>query len=123
MFRAMTTAFMVLCLLAMASLAFAKPGTLNLKVGDEVYACACGKTCPCDAISLSPGQCPCGKDLVKAKVLKVTKNRAQLDVNGEQRWFKTKGKYACACGESCPCKMISQKPGKCTCGKEMKPVK
>jgi hypothetical protein len=27
---------------------------------------------------------------------------------------------ACACGEGCNCGTISQKPGKCGCGKDMK---
>ena len=27
--------------------------------------------------------------------------------------------YVCACGEGCPCDMMSRNPGKCTCGKDM----
>jgi hypothetical protein len=36
--------------------------------------------------------------------------------------FKTVAKYACACGPKCDCDTISQKPGKCPCGTEMKKV-
>jgi len=28
--------------------------------------------------------------------------------------------YSCACGESCDCGTVSTKPGKCSCGKEMR---
>ena len=31
------------------------------------YVCGCGKDCPCDTISQTPGKCSCGKDLVPAK--------------------------------------------------------
>jgi len=31
-------------------------------------------------------------------------------------------KYTCACGEGCNCDTISQKPGNCSCGKDMKKV-
>lgn len=27
--------------------------------------------------------------------------------------------YACGCGDSCACKTISRKPGKCTCGEDL----
>jgi hypothetical protein len=27
--------------------------------------------------------------------------------------------YVCACGEGCPCDMMSRNPGKCTCDKDM----
>jgi hypothetical protein len=33
-----------------------------------------------------------------------------------------KGKYVCACGPDCQCGAISDKPGKCGCGKEMKQI-
>jgi hypothetical protein len=34
--------------------------------------------------------------------------------------FKTAGLYVCDCPASCKCNTISDKPGKCGCGKEMK---
>ena len=98
-------------------------GTMMLAPGDEVYVCGCGDSCPCRTISRNPGQCTCGKDLVKSKVVKVEEGMAVLDVNGKEETFPTTGKYACACGPSCNCDTISQSPGNCTCGQPMAPVK
>ena len=97
--------------------------SIELKAGEEVYACNCGTKCPCNTLSRNPGKCTCGVDLVKATVKSVGDGTALLLVSGEERPFKTVGKYACACGPQCPCNTISQNPGKCTCGVEMKEVK
>ncbi len=104
------------------SYAALKNGEINLKVGDEVYVCGCGDSCPCLTMSRSPGKCVCDKDLVKAKVTKVEKGKATVMVKGKEQVFLTKGKYACACGPGCNCDTISQGPGKCGCGSVMKPV-
>ena len=110
--------------LGVAVLAFAaEREKMELKVGDEVYACACGAGCPCDSLSRKDSECTCNKPMVKAKVTKVAAGKATLLVNGEERDFKTAGKYACACPPACECGSISQKAGKCTCGKDMKEVK
>jgi hypothetical protein len=112
--------------LSIAMIAFAdSAGKMDLKVGDEIYACACGDGCDCKTLSRAPGKCKCGMDLVKAKVVKVEGDMAYLQAEGwkEPRAFPTKGKYACACGEACKCNTISQQPGKCACGMEMKEVK
>ena len=106
--------------------ALAAPVTkLDLKVGDEVYACNCGPGCDCFTMSRKPGQCVCAKDLVLAKVTKVENGKAYLKAETweKPRAFLTQGKYACACGPQCDCNTISQKPGNCVCGTEMKPVK
>jgi hypothetical protein len=95
---------------------------MKLAAGQEVYACNCGAKCPCDTLSNNPGKCTCGVDLVKATVKSVGDGTATLVVNGQERAFKTKGKYACACGLKCPCNTISQNPGKCTCGVDMAKV-
>ena len=110
--------------LVMTGISFAalKNGQMQLKVGDEVYVCGCGEGCPCLTMSKNPGKCTCDKDLVKGKVTKVDKGKATVMVNGKERVFPTKGKYACACGPKCNCDTISQSPGKCGCGVEMKPV-
>jgi hypothetical protein len=42
---------------------------------------------------------------------------------GKPGVFKTMAKYACACGPKCDGDTISQKPGKCPGGTEMKQVK
>ena len=111
--------------LAFAAFALAdSTGKMDLKVGDEVYACNCGEKCACNTMSRNPGNCTCGKEMVKAKVTKVEEGKVYLMAKGwdKERVFKTTGKYACACGPDCKCDTISQNPGKCTCGSEMKKV-
>ncbi|HMK42625.1 MAG TPA: hypothetical protein VK445_00635 [Dissulfurispiraceae bacterium] len=100
-------------------------GSISLKAGDEVFACNCGDACPCKTMSKAAGKCTCGKEMVKAKVMDVKDGVAQLKADGwsEARAFPVKGKFACACGASCPCETVSQAAGKCTCGTEMKEVK
>ncbi|HOV86783.1 MAG TPA: hypothetical protein PLM79_10500 [Syntrophobacteraceae bacterium] len=123
----MKRAFLVPLILAFAltlvSVSFAEEsGRLDLKVGDEVYVCGCGKGCPCDTIAMKPGKCVCKRKLVKAKVVKVEEGKATMLVGKKETVFKTIGKYACACGPGCDCGTISQLPGKCACGKAMKKV-
>jgi len=96
-------------------------GKMNVKVGDEVYVCGCGEACDCGTMSRNPGNCVCGKPMVKTKVTKVEKS--MISVEGQTKTYNSVGKYTCACGPDCKCDTISQKPGKCTCGKEMKEVK
>ena len=62
--------------LVVVSLAFARDKSkMELKVGDEVYACNCGEKCPCNTMSTNAGNCTCGKPMVKAKVEKVEGGR------------------------------------------------
>lgn len=96
--------------------------SMDLKAGDQVYACTCGEKCPCDTISNNEGKCTCGVEMAKAKVLRAGEGKATLLVGGDEKEFDTVAKYACACGPSCPCNTISQNPGKCTCGVKMKPA-
>jgi hypothetical protein len=115
----------VLLAVAMVAVAFAGTTTkLTLKAGEEIYTCNCGEGCPCQTLSRAAGNCACGNPLVKAKVVKVEGGMAYLQAQGweKPRPFNTVGKYACACGPDCKCDTISQKPGKCACGKEMKEV-
>ncbi|MBI5076347.1 MAG: hypothetical protein HZB62_14440 [Nitrospirae bacterium] len=116
--------FAAIVSLLIAAIAFAevKNGKVDIKVGDELYVCNCGDKCPCDSMSRNAGQCTCGKDMVKAKVTKIEDGKAYFKAAGweKERAFKTTGQYVCACGPQCKCDMISQNPGKCTCGKEMK---
>ncbi len=104
--------------------ALADSGKMALKVGDSVFACDCGEGCPCNTMARKPGKCTCGKEMVEAKVTKVEDGQAYLQAQGweKPRGFKTIGKYACDCGSSCDCNTISQNPGKCVCGKELKKV-
>ncbi len=119
------TIFFAVIVLFCATVAFAGTlGKMDLKVGDEIYACNCGADCPCNTMSRMPGKCTCGKDMVKAKVMSVAEGQAMLKADSweKERSFKTTGKYACACGADCKCETISQNPGKCPCGMEMKKV-
>ena len=119
------TIFFAVLVLFCAAVAFAGTfGKMELKVGDEVYACNCGENCPCMTMSKAPGKCSCGNDMVKAKVMKVEEGQVMLKADSwdKERPFKTTGKYTCACGPDCKCDTISQNPGKCTCGSEMKKV-
>ncbi|SEM20963.1 hypothetical protein SAMN04489760_106169 [Syntrophus gentianae] len=114
---------LLLCLvMSNISLAALKNGKMILKVGDEVHVCDCGESCPCLTMSEIPGKCVCSKDLVKGKVTKVEDSKATVMVNGKEQVFPTQGKYVCSCGPNCNCDTISQTPGKCGCGAEMKPV-
>jgi hypothetical protein len=122
--KTLAISFVILLCMVMTAISYAalKNGEMKLKVGDEVYVCGCGEGCPCLTMSRNPGKCSCGNDLVKTKVTKVEKGKATVMVNGKEQVFPTKGKYACACGAGCNCDTISQSPGKCGCGKDMKPV-
>ena len=113
--------FTIVLTLALASLALADKAKMTAKVGDELYVCACGEGCPCDTMSRNPGQCSCGKDLVKTKVTKVEKGKITVESRGKP--FMSVGKYACDCGPDCKCDTISQNPGNCTCGKKLVEVK
>ena len=115
----------VLVTLVAVTLVFARDkSTMELKAGDEVYACNCGEKCPCKMMSTNAGKCTCGKEMVKAKVTKVEGGTAMLSAAGwdKDRPYVTTGKFMCNCGPECKCDSISQQAGKCTCGKEMKKV-
>ena len=107
--------------LAFATFAFADKSEMTAKVGDQLYVCGCGEGCPCDTMSRNPGQCSCGKDLVKTKVTKVEKGK--ITVESRKKPFVSVAKYVCDCGPDCKCDTISQNPGNCTCGKRMVEVK
>jgi len=116
---------LVVLRVAFVALSFAgAKAKLDLKVGDEIYACNCGADCPCNTMSRAAGKCSCGKDMVKAKVMKMEGDTAMLKAESwdKERPFKMTGKYMCDCGAECKCDTISQNPGKCACGKDMKKV-
>ncbi len=110
--------------LTLVTVAFAANPKPVYKLGDMVYVCNCGD-CPCQTISKKAGKCPCGKDMVQAKVTGVEKGQIMVKAADwdKDRAFSTEAKFACACGPKCDCDTISQKAGKCPCGKPMKPVK
>jgi hypothetical protein len=111
--------------IAFAVVAYAGEGMMKLKVGDEINACNCGIKCDCNTMANKAGNCTCDAPMVKAKVVRVEGDTAYLTSPGwkEERPFKMTGKYTCACEPACTCDAISQKPGKCPCGNEMKKVR
>lgn len=115
----------VMVMVAFVALSFAgAKSKLDLKAGDEIYACDCGDSCACKTMSRNAGNCTCDKEMVKAKVTKVENGKAMLKAEKweKERSFKTTAKYTCNCGEACKCDTISQNPGKCTCKTEMKKI-
>ena len=123
--RSVQIVIVALLSLMMVGVAFAAaPGKMDLKVGEEVYVCNCGPSCPCHTMSMKEGNCTCGNKMVKGKVTKVDKDVVYVQAEGweKPRAYNTQGKYMCACGPSCNCGTISQNPGKCVCGNDMKPV-
>lgn len=112
----------VASMLLVAVVAFADKELPVFKKGDAVYVCTCGDGCDCKTMSRKEGKCSCGKALGKGTVSKVEGDKAVVKVGEKNLNFITKAKYACACGEGCTCGTISQKPGKCSCGTEMKKV-
>lgn len=111
--------FTVVAALAL-SLTVASAGghKLDVKEGSTAYVCGCGEKCGCEVASMKAGKCSCGHELQKVSVTKVKENKAYYTVDGKERSVKTLGKYSCACGGDC-CQTISQKAGKCQCGKEL----
>ena len=111
--------------LALAGLCVAavENGKLAVKAGDAIYVCNCGEKCPCETMGKKAGKCFCGKEMSKVTATKVEEGQVTFLLDGKERTMKTTGKFACACGPKCDCDFISQKAGKCSCGKEMKEVK
>jgi hypothetical protein len=111
---------------AAAVLAFADKGPngkFDAKAGDTIYVCGCGAGCDCGSLGKKTGTCSCGKELVKTTVNKVENGKVFYTLDGKELSAPTQGKYACGCGGGCDCGSISQKPGKCSCGKDMVKVK
>jgi len=124
--RFMLLVITMLSVLALSGLCFADKGTtgkFDAKVGDVIYVCSCGGGCDCGSLAKKEGKCGCGKDLVKTTVTKVDKTKIYYMLDGKELSAPLKGKYTCGCGDGCNCGSVSQKPGKCGCGKEMVKVK
>ena len=113
----------VASLLLVAVVAFADKTVPVYKKGDSVFVCQCGDGCPCKTMARKEGKCSCGKELVKGVVSNVEGDKLVVTVGDKNLNFPATAKFACACGEGCNCGTISQKPGKCVCGTEMKEVK
>jgi hypothetical protein len=94
----------------------------SFKAGDTIYVCQCGKACKCGTMSHKTGKCGCGMALVKATVTKSEDGKVYYNIDGKEFSAPATGKYVCPCGAGCNCNTVSQKPGKCACGKELKKV-
>ena len=108
--------------LTAASFCLADKGTKGkfvAKAGDSIYVCGCGEGCECGSLAKKEDKCGCGKELVKTTVTKIEKDRVYYKLDGKELSAPLTGKYACGCGDGCNCGSVSQKPGKCGCGKEM----
>lgn len=109
-----------------STLAFADKGTKGMftaKAGDSIYVCACGESCKCGTLAKKDGNCGCGQQLVKATVTKIEKGKVFYKIGEKELSAPQQGKYECGCGEGCNCGFVSQKAGKCGCGKDMVKVK
>lgn len=113
-------ALSVTLMLLVAVVAFADKSVPSFKKGDAVFACTCGDSCACKTISRKEGKCGCGSALGKGVVSSANSNEITVKVGDKNFHFPAKAKYTCACGDGCKCGTISQKPGKCGCGSEMK---
>jgi hypothetical protein len=112
----------VASLLLVAVIAFADKTIPVYKKGDSVYVCTCGDACDCKTMANKEGKCSCGKALGKGTVSSVEVGKVAVKLGDKNLNFPAKAKYACACGDSCKCGTVSQKPGKCACGSDMKKV-
>lgn len=109
-------------LLLVAVVAFADKTLPVFKKGESVYVCTCGDSCDCKTMARKEGKCSCGNPLGKGVVSNATKDKLTVKVGDKTLNFPVKAKYSCACGDGCDCGTVSQKPGKCGCGSDMKKV-
>lgn len=112
----------VASLLLVAVAAFADRSLPVFKKGDTAYVCTCGDSCDCKTMANKEGKCACGNALGKGVVRSVSKDNIVVQTGDRNLNFPAKAKYACGCGDGCNCGTVSQKPGKCGCGSEMKKV-
>jgi hypothetical protein len=111
---------------------------------DVLYTCNCGAECKCNSASTKPGNCKCGKPMAWGHVIRIEGDQAVLCMCGEgcqckgldpkdstkcncgtpvkKVSLKGTGVYFCNCGGSCECNNVSDKPGKCNCGMDLKRV-
>lgn len=107
---------------ALAASVYADKGAPVFKKGDKVYVCDCGDGCDCLTVSRNKGKCGCNKPMAKTVIDKVDADKIYTKVKGKELTFPVKANYICGCGEACKCGTVSQKPGKCSCGSDMKKV-
>ena len=127
-----------------AIFAYVETGTAEEQRKDVLYTCKCGPECKCNTVSTKPGNCACGQPMKWGHVVKIEGNEALLCTCKEgckcsglnpkdptkcacgnpvkRVSLKGTGIYFCNCGGSCMCNTVSDSPGKCKCGMELKKV-
>jgi hypothetical protein len=119
----MLLGFIGLLIMTLPGIATAKEEMKEtFKAGDSIYVCKCGKACDCGTMSYKAGKCGCGKELAKTTVTRTENGRVFYNLDGKEYSAPAAGKYVCGCGSGCGCGTVSQRPGKCACGKPMKKV-
>jgi len=79
--RRLILTFFLLLGLSVLSMADTR-GKINVKVGDEIYACNMPESCPCDTMAMKPGKCKCGVELIKTRVTKVGSDTIYVESRG-----------------------------------------
>lgn len=87
--KTLLVVLVIMLAIGLVAVSFAN-SKMNVKVGDEVYVCNCGEDCACGTISMKPGNCSCGKPMVKAKVTKVDED-GNISVEGQKKTYKISG--------------------------------
>ncbi|MGE3175776.1 MAG: hypothetical protein AB7O97_24345 [Planctomycetota bacterium] len=122
----------------------ASAGSAAAKGGAMLYVCTCGDGCTqCDAVSLAPGKCGCGKERAAHHLIELDGSTAKVcscggdcscSVSADPAMCSCgkpirsvslagKGFYTCACDGSCGCSEVVAGPGKCGCGKDLIPIR
>lgn len=111
---------------------------------DVLYTCNCGPQCNSSSVSTKQEDCKCGRPMQWGHVIKTEGNDAILCLCAEgckcsgldpkdpskcacgnpvkRVSLKGTGIYFCNCGGSCTCNTVSDKPGRCKCGMDLKKV-
>jgi hypothetical protein len=137
--KSLTSMLGLACSFLLVSCTTTTPPPGGAKAG-ALYLCGCGADCQCTTVAVKPGKCGCGKDLVAVHPLKLeagsvlacscsadctctldARNPATCGCGKPIRKVALKGSglYYCACGGTC-CLTISDRPGKCKCGNDLK---
>lgn len=142
--KSVRAVLMIALAIVLAGATFAWTAEEKEARSDVLYYCNCGPECKCNSVSTTPGKCKCGVDMKWGHVVKVEGNEALvctcaegckcqgLDPKDPTKCscgnpikridLKGTGISFCNCGGSCHCNTVSDKPGKCKCGMDLKKV-
>ena len=141
--KILTVLFLVF-LLALSGCAAKQTASTQVDREDVLYTCNCGLQCNCNSMSTQAGNCACGNPMKWGHVLRIEGNEALLcqcaegcscgglDPKNPNKCMcgtpikrvnlEGTGIYFCNCGGSCSCNTVSESPGKCKCGMNLKKV-